>query len=173
MPSFVLNLYLLKNWTHSTVAFILEFCLLTILNQSFHFEFILASITYVIIIANFDKEKRDLWHVYTSSKKSEGCYFDLFQNSPHPTFIVEAQGKIIFHNRSALGLLDYSRKNKLETAYDYFEDFFLDEDKQQSISLIQNSLYGNVCVDEFTIYDYYTLGPMLNLGLLVSAERIS
>ncbi|CAG9324351.1 unnamed protein product [Blepharisma stoltei] len=171
-PSFVLNLYLLKKWSYSSIIFGAEYLLICIINNIYPAGLILSSITYTIFIACLEKQLRDLWRIYTAFKKSEGSYFELFQSSPHPIFILQSGGKIIFHNKSAMKLLEiYSNKSK--EFDDNFESFFGDDDKPYIRNLIQTGLSGEYCVDEFIIQDIKRPDPLHSLGLLISAEHIS
>ena len=105
LPSFIFNFFLTKNWTRSMGLFAIEVVVMYYQTSAPLVNLIIAAFTFVFLSCNFEKDFRDLWHLYSSYKKAYCLTKALWDTSPSAQILVNNDGKIIHYNRTAKEIL--------------------------------------------------------------------
>lgn len=143
VPSLFLNFFLLKNWSHSLIFFSLEGLLLNSLNPDCKLNITLSIITFTIVLSSFEKDFRDLWHLYSSFKKSNCLNQALWDNFPGAELIVGKDGKILYYNKCASNLLSKLNYSQDVLKSGQFQDYFSDF-KNEAKNLLTKSIKGEM-----------------------------
>ena len=142
-PSFVLNFFMLKSWTKSSLFYLSEIVIICFIGKSVEFlpNLIISALTYILIISTLEKDFRDLWHLYASYKKSNNLNKALWDTFPGAELIISPEGKILFYNRSAVDILKSQGKSLDILKGGNFEDFF-DDFADQARNVMTKAMKG-------------------------------
>jgi hypothetical protein len=144
LPSFILNFFMLKCWTMSGLFFIAEVIIIHHQTNASLLNLILSAFTYVFINSTLEKDFRDIWHLYSSYKKSNCLNKALWDTFPGAELLLNKEGKIVLHNKAAVEVLKLQGKSTDILKGGNFEDFFTDF-QDQAKSLIVKAMRGEFC----------------------------
>ena len=147
VPSLFLNFFLINSWLFSLPLLILDGFHLNHLVPGCSLNILLSLLAVTTLLSALEKDFRDLWHLYSSYKKSNSLNQSLWDNFPGVELLVNKEGKIIYHNKCAVTLLQKQGRPveilKNGKLLNFFPDF-----EAQSQSLVQKSNHGEM-IEEF------------------------
>ena len=172
IPSLFLNFYLLNSWLYSLPLFILDGFYLNHLVPDHSLNILLSLLSVVTLASVLEKDFRDLWHLYSSYKKSNSLNQSLWDNFPGVELLVNKDGKIINSNKCASILLNKQKRPQEILKSGKFLNFFPDFEAQ-SHNLIQKSVHGEMIEDfAFTTIEDQD-GKRKEVSFLVTADLFS
>ena len=105
LPSLVLHLYLSKSLAYFIGSIFLTSIFLNSYTETSLSNLISGMVINISIFFAIEKDNRDLWHLYSSYKKSDSVFQNLWLNSPRANFILDSQGYVIHKNKAAEAVL--------------------------------------------------------------------
>lgn len=138
VPSLVLNFYLSKTWTVYCLYLIFQVLFLSFYTKTHFIYLIISGFVCTLLSCSFEKDYRDLWHLYSSYKKSNCLHQNLWNNCPFSNFIIDSQGYIIHTNTSADKFMSSKLKTSKPPPHSRF-DMFFNESKEECKKLIEKS----------------------------------
>ena len=106
IPSLIFNFYLLNSWTILFSIHICQAIMFYLQTNTNPFNLFLSIIIITLIKYAIEKDYRDMWHLYSSYKKSDCIHKNLWTNSPNASFLVNSQGCIILANNAADNIIE-------------------------------------------------------------------
>lgn len=100
-----------------------------------------------------ERDYRDLWVLYYSYKKSEIQHRSLFYEDGSPVFILNLDGRIIYHNKQASFLIKLQNKPISYLNKGKLIEIFNEEHNDRIVDLIHHAMKGDIREDEF-IFNY-------------------
>lgn len=100
-----------------------------------------------------ERDYRDLWVLYYSYKKSEIQHRSLFYEDGSPVFILNLDGRIIYHNKQASFLIKLQNKPMSYLNKGKLIEIFNEEHNDRIVDLINHAMKGDIREDEF-IFNY-------------------
>lgn len=171
-PSFIVNLLILPSFIHSLFFFLLEGLYLYTLNPLSAVNLSLSILTYTIILSCIEKDFRDIWHMYSSFKKSNSLNKALWDNFPGAELLVGNDGKIIYYNKCSLKLMKKLRRPEELLRNGYFFDLFPDF-HDSAAALLQHSIKGEMH-EEIHVFKYQdNENSMQQAGFLITSGLFS
>lgn len=152
LPSFFINFFSLSSWTISVPYLVLDGITMYYINPNVKLNIFLCISTYIIILGSLEKDFRDIWRLYSSTKKTNSLNKALYDNFAGAEFLVNAEGKIIYYNNCALNLIKKLKRPVEILKSGYFYDFF-PEFYDSAQALVQNSLKGQLH-EELHVFKY-------------------
>ena len=172
IPSLFLNFFLINSWFFSLPLTILDGFYLNHLVPGRSLNIILSLLAITTLSSVLEKDFRDLWHLYSSYKKSNSLNQSLWDNFPGVELLVSKEGKIIYHNKCATTLLKKQNRPleilKNGKLLNFFPDF-----ETQSQNLVQKSIHGEM-IEEFAFTKIQDEDLMTKeVSFLVTADLFS
>lgn len=172
LPSFILNFFLLKSWTKALFFFTGEVLVLYWQTGAPLVNLTISALTYVLLSCNLEKDFRDLWHLYSSYKKSSNLNKGLWDTNPGAQLLIDNQGNIVKYNKAAVEVLKKQNKPIDVVRTGKFENFFQGFNEQAK-NLLEKAFQGEMSEEIYTSggSDENKLKP--ELGYLLIGDLVS
>ena len=143
VPSIVFNTFFIKNWVFVLVFNVFEVFVLY-WYKIMNLEYLLFSVFIVSVINSaIEKDFRDVWHIYSSYKKSSRIHQSLWANSFCANLLVNPEGNIVYSNLAAMKLAPNKVKPSKLLNLGKFEILFI-EDRETCRKIIEKTLRGQI-----------------------------
>ncbi|CAG9326355.1 unnamed protein product [Blepharisma stoltei] len=149
-PDLLINILGFKRWILFFIFSLLKSGIFYFTNAMQFKTALFTIISYSIFNYFIEKEKRTLWVLYHSYKKSYELHDDMFMFTPNGIFVVDEDMHILYHNNKAADITYLIGRAKLNRL-DKFEDMFDDDHRNHVKKLALEALNWNKKVEEIII----------------------
>lgn len=167
LPNIFLNFYLQGQWKWLFVTSTCEAFLLNFITDSSIFYLLLGVFTASTVSAALEKDFRDIWHLYSSSKKSKSMHKSLWENSLSVGFIVDLNLKIIKMNQLGKEICGNSFAPGDQI------DSFIGEKKIVTRKLVENAIREENPEDLLIKHNIFTETNTKSTGTLVKSGKFN